>query len=114
MGKSEGKVEKLFDELVQTELNGFTRKCVFPGHRGAPDRIAFIPNAGAIFAEIKTESGELSKLQVRELRRIMSVGCYAVVLSGKGEVRRFIEDIKRQLQPEPWLVDQDKEKTNDA
>lgn len=99
MGKPEKKVEDHLIKRVEKDLNGFVRKCVFPGRRGALDRIAFIPQVGAVFIEVKTTSGELSKLQVREMKRMIEVGCHVVVLSGKREVDAFIESVKTQLKP---------------
>lgn len=58
-------LEKYLVKRVRA-LGGECRKVVFPGHRGAPDRLILFPNGRALWVELKTISGIVSAVQMRE------------------------------------------------
>jgi hypothetical protein len=101
MGKRENKVEIYFNDAIET-LGGFTRKWVSPGHSDVPDRIAFIPvtekNAIIFFVEVKTANEEPTDSQIREIKRLQSIGANATWVSGHKEVDEFIKNLKPLIQ----------------
>lgn len=96
MGKQENLVESYFIEQVN-EHGGFSRKYTSPGRRGVPDRIAFLPSLGAVFVELKTEKGNLSILQVREIERMTQTGAACAVLNSRIEIDVFFIKYRESL-----------------
>lgn len=72
-------VEAYFDQVVR-RMGGETRKVVFPGRRGAPDRWALLPGYN-VLAELKRPKGGVVEAhQKREHERLRAAGVEVVVL----------------------------------
>lgn len=61
---------------------GVAYKFVSPGNAGVPDRIVIFPNKQPIFVELKSEDGQVTPLQSRQIRRLRSLGQKAMVVQG--------------------------------
>lgn len=88
--------EKAVEELFKREakkLGARTAKFVSPAHRGRTDQILMVDGA-VVFVEIKTATGRLSPLQIKELVELEKQRCCGTVLYGETGVRRFIADVK--------------------
>lgn len=88
----EGKVEAYLVAKV-TAAGGRHRKLQWIGRRGAPDRLIWWPGPRLHFVEVKREGGQLSKLQVAEIKRLRDDGFNVWVVSSKGEVDAFIQAV---------------------
>jgi hypothetical protein len=67
-------------------LGGETRKVIWPGRRGAPDRLVLLPGE-ALFVELKRpKHGRLEPHQLREHARLRASGFTVAVLSTPAEV----------------------------
>jgi hypothetical protein len=91
MGVRENKVETYLDKCVVAR-GGLTRKWVSPGRDGVPDRIVFL-DGRTWFVEVKTDSGVLSSVQIREHARLVEMGAKVVTVYGEQGVDRFMEKI---------------------
>lgn len=95
------KVEEYLRDRV-TELGGYCRKVVFPGFRGAPDRLIGWPNSVALnivcghaplhlFVEMKRPGGPgATGQQEREHKRLRAIGFIVEVAHTREEVDRII------------------------
>lgn len=92
----ESKIEKILREEVK-KLGGRAYKFVSPGNAGVPDRIILLPAGRIVFCELKKETGRLSKLQSKQIGRILDLGFPVVVLHGEQAVLNFIEEVKTEL-----------------
>lgn len=73
------------------EAGGFTRKVVYQGRRGAPDRHCYLPGGRLLIVECKRpQGGELSALQVREIKKLAALGFEVHVVSTKEQVDELI------------------------
>ena len=97
MGRAEGKVEDYLRKRVKAEA-GQARKLRWIGRRGAPDELVWFgaPLRQALF-ECKSEDGELSKLQRREIDRMRDDGWLVFVVSTHEEVDAAIRAVKEGL-----------------
>ena len=73
-------------------LGGKAFKWVSPGNSGVPDRIVFLPGGKVVFAELKTETGKLTRLQQVQIKTLQSLGQEVRVLYGREEVNAFLEE----------------------
>ena len=71
-------------------------KFVSPGARGVPDRILCLPNGRVVFVELKTETGVLSALQVRQIELLRSRGQAVVVVRGMDGAWDFVSQVRRE------------------
>lgn len=83
-------IEKFLVREVKN-LGGLCYKWVSPGNAGVPDRIVLLPNRPAMFVELKTDKGKLSKLQEVQVKKIRSVNDQVYILHGLEEVKEFIK-----------------------
>lgn len=86
-----------------TAAGALVRKMVWPGHRGAPDRLviwAENPDYAAgdglptriDFVELKRPGGTLEDHQVREHEKLRSMGCAVLTLDSLEAVDRYIAE----------------------
>ena len=75
-------------------LGGIAYKFVSPGTAGVPDRIVVLPGGRVIFAELKTDTGCLSRGQRAQLDRLRALGAEAVVVRGQAGVSEFLDRCK--------------------
>lgn len=91
MGHQETPVEDYFVARV-IAVGGSTRKVVWKGRRGAPDRRA-MHKKGRAWVEIKPDGVPLEDHQKREHKRMRAKGEIVVTVTGRTGVDRFIEDL---------------------
>ena len=85
-----------------TAACALVRKMVWPGHRGAPDRLVIWPyDPGCAsrwfqhrvdFVELKRPGGTLEDHQVREHDKLRSMGCAVYTLDSIEAVDRYIAE----------------------
>ena len=89
----EKRVERHLVESVKG-LGGMCLKFVSPGTAGVPDRLIILPPGRIIFAELKTDTGKLSKIQERTIGEMIKRGADVRVLYGLKDVKDFIDGVK--------------------
>lgn len=75
---------------------GVAYKFVSPGNAGVPDRIVIFPNRQPIFVELKSEDGQVTPLQSRQICRLRSLGQKAMIVrgvTGLMEFCKYVEEI---------------------
>lgn len=93
MGARESRVENYLRRRVKEE-HGQIRKVRWIGRRGAPDDFVWWPGPRAAFVECKSEDGELSKIQAREIDRLRRDGFKVFVVSTFEEVDAAVNATK--------------------
>ena len=86
-------VERRLVEEIK-KLNGMCLKFVSPGNSGVPDRLIILPDGRIVFAELKTDAGRLSKIQVHIINEMKKRGADVRVLYGVKDVKAFIDEVK--------------------
>ena len=76
------------------QLGGLCLKFVSPGTAGVPDRLIVLPSGRVVFAELKTETGKLSKIQAHSIDEMRKRGADVRVLYGLQDVKDFISEIE--------------------
>lgn len=85
-------VEALLTRRVH-QLGGLCLKWVSPGNSGVPDRILILPGGHVIFAELKTDTGRLSRLQRYQIQTMRDRGADVRVLYGAKDVLALIREV---------------------
>lgn len=85
-------IEKVLVDEVR-KAGGRAYKFTSPGNDGVPDRIVLLPDGLAVFVELKTEVGRLTRLQRIQCERIRDLGQKVRVLHGLQEVSEFFEEL---------------------
>ena len=75
------------------KLGGLCLKFVSPGTPGVPDRIIITATGRIIFAELKTDTGRLSKIQNFTIGEMMRRGADVRVLKGLSSVKELLAEI---------------------
>lgn len=87
-------VEKYLKTAIQRR-GGLCLKWVSPGNDGVPDRIIIV--AGFIvFAELKTETGQPSMVQLYQLGQLGKAGAICCIIYGKSGADAFLHDLDDQ------------------
>jgi hypothetical protein len=88
-GVREARIEKYFCDEVRNH-GGSTRKCVWPGHNGCPDRIALWPGR-LDWVELKRPlTPDAEDHQKREHNKLRAAGQLVFVLPSKIDVDEYI------------------------
>lgn len=88
----ESEIEKIFVDEVR-RLGGKAYKWVSPGNAGVPDRMVILPDCKPIFVELKTDTGQLTRLQKIQIDRLRRLGQDVRVVKGLSGVAEFFRDI---------------------
>lgn len=75
------------------KLGGLCMKFVSPGRAGVPDRIILTSTGKVIFAELKSETGRLTKLQAHTIGEMRKRGADVRVVKGLSEVKTLLEEL---------------------
>ena len=94
--QKESVVEAYFNERVKA-TGGDVRKVIWPGRKGAPDRLAGWSNRRHAFVELKSDQQgwKLQPAQAREIARMRGWGLNVWVINNKEEVDRFVDQMTR-------------------
>ncbi len=90
--------KELEQHLVKAvkDRKGICYKFCSPGHTGVPDRIVLFPEGRIGFVEVKSpEGGEVTPLQVIELKRLARLGFKSYVLNRPEKINVVLDDIQR-------------------
>lgn len=85
MGRAEGKIEDYVDQRVR-ELGGETRKVVYQGRRGSPDRWCFFKGGQLCMIECKTARGRTSAAQEDAIKFLSGFGFQVFVCQSRADV----------------------------
>ena len=88
----EKQIEKKLVDGVK-KLGGMCLKFVSPGSLGVPDRIIITASGKIIFAELKTDTGRLSKLQQQMISKMQKRKADVRVLQGLQAVKELLSEI---------------------
>lgn len=77
-------------------LGGIAYKFVSPGNVGVPDRLVILPGGAVIFVELKTETGRLSVMQLRQIARLRDCGAEVHVIWGRAGADDFLQMLRRR------------------
>lgn len=88
----ESKIERHLVDGVK-KLGGMCVKFVSPGTPGVPDRIIITKTGRIIFAELKTETGRLSKIQRYVVGEMQKRGADVRVIKGLDSVKELLKEI---------------------
>ena len=72
-------------------LGGMANKWVSPGNVGVPDRVVVLPGGRVIFVELKTDTGVVSPIQERQIKKLKDLGVDVRVVRGVNEVDDFLK-----------------------
>ena len=75
-------------------LGGSAYKFLSQGNVGVPDRLVVMPGGRVFFVELKTDNGRLSKMQARQMERLMELRQQVECLHGRGDVDRFLKKLE--------------------
>lgn len=89
----ESTIERHLVEGVK-RLGGICMKFTSPGTPGVPDRIILTATGRIIFAELKTETGRLSKIQRYTVEQMKKRGADVRVVKGLAEVKELLAEIE--------------------
>jgi hypothetical protein len=90
----EAHVETYFKRRVK-ETGGEERKVVWPGRKGAPDRLCGWPNGRHGFVELKRPKGRAEAHQAREHERLRAIGFRVDVIDTTALVDSYVEEMSR-------------------
>lgn len=90
---NESRIERRLVDGVK-KLGGMCLKFVSPGTLGVPDRLIITPTGRIIFAELKTETGRLAKIQRYTIGEMQKRGADVRVVKGIDEVMRLLAEIE--------------------
>lgn len=82
---------KLVDGIKR--MGGLCYKFVSPGHPGVPDRLIVTAAGRVIFAELKTDTGRLTKLQEFTIGEMRKRGVDVRMVWGLSGVKSLLDEI---------------------
>jgi len=91
----ESEIEKYLVKRVK-ELGGEAHKVVWPGRRGAPDRVVFLPGASfwdpnsCVWVELKAPGKKPEPHQLRVHERMRAMGQTVLVIDSKEGVDQWL------------------------
>ena len=91
MGRAEAPIERYLLDRV-AEYGGITRKVVYQGRQGSPDRWCFFPGGILLIVECKSPSGEISRQQSAEIEVLRKLGQSVHVVNSKEAIDEMLEE----------------------
>ena len=88
--------EKQIESYLVREVHkrgGIAYKFTSPGNPGVPDRLILLPDGRTIYVELKTEFGQLSKLQHWQIGRMRELGAVVYTLKSIEQIKNFIKEV---------------------
>lgn len=73
-----------------SRLGGRAYKFVSPGNVGVPDRLVILPGGQILFAELKADTGRLSKMQRYQISQLHRPGAVVQEVRGEAGVQSFL------------------------
>ena len=92
----ESTIERHLVEGVK-KLGGMCLKVTSPGTPGVPDRLIITATGRIIFAELKTETGRLAKIQRYTIGEMQKLGADVRVVNGIERVKQLLAEIVGML-----------------
>ncbi len=89
---TESRIERHLVDGVK-KLGGMCLKFVSPSTPGVPDRLIITAQGKVIFAELKTETGRLSKIQRYVTGEMQKRGADVRIVKGLDEVKDLLAEI---------------------
>jgi hypothetical protein len=96
VGQRETPVEEYLVAQVKA-AGGHVRKLAWIGRVGAPDRLVWWRFPHVAMVELKGAKGRYEASQKRELARLRETGWPVYTLWSKGDVDKFIAEMKQRL-----------------
>lgn len=90
MGRNEAAIEHYLVKRVG-ECKGFTRKVVYQGRTGSPDRWCFFPHGVLVLVECKAPNGRLEANQIAEITALRAQGFVVYIVSNAAEIDAMLE-----------------------
>lgn len=75
------------------KLGGVAYKFVSPGNAGVPDRLIVMPGGRVYFVELKTDTGQATTLQKRQMERLRRMGCDVNLVRGLDGIKNLLARI---------------------
>lgn len=79
------------------KLGGMCLKFTSPGHPGVPDRLIITEKGKIIFAELKADTGRLSKIQNYTIGEMQKRGADVRIVKGLQAVKELLEEIEHEI-----------------
>lgn len=79
------------------KLGGMCLKFTSPGHPGVPDRLIITAKGKIIFAELKADTGRLSKIQNYMIGEMQKRGADVRIVKGLQAVKELLEEIEHEI-----------------
>lgn len=93
MSHNEAYVEKYLVQQVHA-TGGETRKVVWHGHVGAPDRLVMYPEAVMCFVECKAPGQKARRIQAVEHDKLRKLGFRVEVIDTREKVDELLKELK--------------------
>lgn len=74
-------------------LGGRAYKWVSPGNSGVPDRVVVLPHGRVWFVELKTDTGQLTALQRKQIGTLQKCEANVFVLKGVTGLVKFFQTV---------------------
>lgn len=74
-------------------LGGRAYKWVSPGNSGVPDRVVILPHGRVWFVELKTDTGQLTALQRKQISTLQKCEANVFVLKGVTGLVKFFQTV---------------------
>lgn len=88
----EASIEKRLRKKIR-KIGGEALKFTSPGMNGVPDRLVLLPGGRAIFIELKTINGKLSRIQEVRIRQLKKLGFRVECFNSISQIDQFIEEV---------------------
>jgi hypothetical protein len=88
--------ESVIEEYLIQQVRlkgGVTRKTIYQGRTGAPDRQCFFPGGRLIIMELKKPGKEPRSDQEAEINKLKSLGFSVHVVSSKGQIDEILSSV---------------------